>query len=201
MTGNRELQRGHKCHAGLSFGSQLKAIWLFAISVIISQLRGWTWFVWIHVRILRLILQGAGCSSGGVKCSQMPHEFTAWSHSAPHCWAVSSGPPRKCFPSGSWQCVRKQFAPRSIALTQIPTAMILRSCMHANHRHTELPSTASSTKYQFQFSYRKSGSSGNFFFSDLHVYLDVVKIPYTSVVLGLSVSRRNTSSVRKKHFE
>lgn len=39
---------------------------------------------------------------------------------------------------------------------------------------------------------------GNFFFSNLPIYLDVVKIPYTSVVLGLSVSKRNTSSVRKK---
>lgn len=29
-------------------------------------------------------------------------------------------------------------------------------------------------------------------------YLDVVKIPYTSVVLGLSVSKRNTSSEKTK---
>lgn len=168
--------------------------------MIISQLRGWTWFVWIHVRILGLILQGAGCSSGGVKCSQMPHEFTAWSHSAPHCWAVTSGPPRKCFPSGSWQCVRKQFAPRSIALTQIPTAMILRSCMQTTDTQN-CPAQAPPQNISFSFHTENQAVQVIFFFSDLHVYLDVVKIPYTSVVLGLSVSRRNTSSVRKKHFE
>lgn len=32
-------------------------------------------------------------------------------------------------------------------------------------------------------------------------YLDVVKIPYTSVVLGLSVSKRNTSSEKTKQIK